>query len=92
MQKGNITFRLLTDMQSDWCLTGKLNASQTGKLVILDNTGNLISRQMVKLVKGENNIPVCKDTFSNGQMHVIILYVGNDVAFTHVVMNKLFLH
>ena len=86
-------FRLLTNNQADnWYLTAEVNTNKTGKLVILDNTGNLVSRQIVQLVKGENNIPVPRDNFSNAQIHVLILYLGNEVVFSQLILDKLFLH
>jgi hypothetical protein len=84
-------FRLLTNNQSEtWYLTGELNSTHSGKLVILDNNGSLISRQIVKLVKGENKIPVSKNSFSDAQIHVIILYAGEKVIFSQLVLDRLF--
>jgi hypothetical protein len=82
-------FRLLTNSQSEtWYLTGELKSTHSGKLVILDNNGSLVSRQIVKLVKGENKIPVSKNTFTNAKIHVIILYVGEDVIFSELILDR----
>ena len=84
-------FRLLTNDQSEmWYLTGELKSTHSGKLVILDNNGSLVSRQIVKLVKGENKIPVAKNTFSKAKMHVIILYVGENVIFSQLILDRIF--
>ena len=96
MQNKNLpskNFRLLTNTQAEnWYLTADVPSNETGKLVILDNTGNLVSRQIVKLVKGENSIPVAKHNFANAQLHVVILYLGTNVVFSQLVMNNLFLN
>src|SRR5688572_2718840 len=85
-------FRLLTNNQSEtWYLTGELKSNHSGKLVILDNNGSLVSRQIVKLVKGENKIPVSKNTFSTAQIHVIILYAEEQVIFSQLVLDRIFI-
>ena len=87
------SFRLSTNTQAeDWYLSAEVSSNKTGKLVILDNKGNLVSRQIVQFVKGANNIPVPKNNFSNAQIHVIILYLGNEVVFSQLIMDNLFLH
>jgi hypothetical protein len=95
MQQRNIEstqFRLLTNKNAEqWFLTADLPNNETGKLVILDNMGNLVSRQVVHLIKGENSIPVSKNTFSDAQLHVIILYLGKNVVFSQLVMNNVFM-
>jgi hypothetical protein len=84
-------FRLLTNSQSEtWYLTGELKSTHPGKLVILDNNGSLVSRQIVKLVKGENRIPVSRNTFSNAKIHVIILYIREQVVFSQLILDRIF--
>jgi hypothetical protein len=84
-------FRLLTNNESEtWYLTGDLKSTHSGKLVILDNKGSVVSRQIVRLVKGQNKIPVYKSTFTNAKIHVIILYVGESVIFSQLILDSIF--
>jgi hypothetical protein len=86
-------FRLLTNSEAEtWYLAGELKSTQSGKLVILDNNGSVVSRQIVKLVKGENKIPVSKSTFSNAKIHVIILYIREQIIFSQLIFDKIFQH
>jgi hypothetical protein len=78
-----MNFRLLTPADPvNWYLKAEVSKTGNGNLVILDNSGNLISRQVINFVKGENNIPVSKQTLANGNVYVMALYVGNEVVFS----------
>jgi hypothetical protein len=85
IKKMNI--RLLPNKDAgDWYLKAEMNKNENGRLVILDNTGNLISRQVLTFVKGENQIPIPKNSISNAHIHVFILYLGNEVVFSQLIM------
>ena len=85
IEKTNI--RLLTNKDAgEWFLKAEMHKNENGRLVILDSTGNLISRQVVAFVKGENEIPIPKNTISNSRIHVFILYLGNEVVFSQLIV------
>ena len=84
--KEKMNIRLLTPADpANWYLKADLKDAGNANLVILDNTGNLISRQHINFQKGENNIPVSKQVTTNGNVYVLVLYFGNEVVFSQLV-------
>ena len=85
-------FKLESDGNSNYFLIAHLDSSRNGKIVVLDNLGNLNSRQLLKLSKGENKIDIGRITFTDSPIHIVILYLEVEMVFRELIVDNKFLH